>query len=142
MKAKDMREKSLEDLRELEKSIAGDHFQAKLKNFTNRLDDTSSIRKLRKDAARVKTILAQAAAKAKAAAAPAAKAAPAKAAPRALRSASKAASRRAGGTTRISWPSRCAFRSPRVRWHSPLPARRWPSVRSRVSRPQASRSVG
>jgi large subunit ribosomal protein L29 len=92
MKAKDMREKSLEDLRELEKSIAGDHFQAKLKNFTNRLDDTSSIRKLRKDAARVKTILAQAAAKAKAAAAPAAKAAPAKAAPKAKKVAAPAPS--------------------------------------------------
>ena len=42
MKAKDLREKSLEDLRELEKSLARDVFQARFKNFTNRLDDTSS----------------------------------------------------------------------------------------------------
>ena len=59
MKAKDMREKPLEDLRELEKSLAHDHFQAKLKNFTNRLDDTSSMRKLRKDMARVKTLIGE-----------------------------------------------------------------------------------
>jgi large subunit ribosomal protein L29 len=46
-------------LRELEKSIARDAFKARFKNFTNRLDDTSSIAKARKDLARVKTILAQ-----------------------------------------------------------------------------------
>ncbi len=57
MKAKDMREKSLEDLRELEKSLAHDAFQAKFKNFTNRLDDSSQIQKLRRDLARVKTLL-------------------------------------------------------------------------------------
>ena len=56
MKAKDMREKSPEDLREMQKSLANDAFQSKLKNFTNRLDDTSQIKKLRHDIARVKTI--------------------------------------------------------------------------------------
>jgi large subunit ribosomal protein L29 len=59
MHAKDMREKSVEDLRELEKSLTHDHFHAKLKNFTNRLDDTSSVKKLRKDLARVKTLLGE-----------------------------------------------------------------------------------
>jgi|HubBroStandDraft_6_1064221.scaffolds.fasta_scaffold1633869_2 large subunit ribosomal protein L29 len=59
MKAKDMREKSPEDLRELEKSLANDAFQSKLKNFTNRLDDTSQISKLRRDLARVKTLLGE-----------------------------------------------------------------------------------
>jgi len=59
MKAKDMREKSQEDLKELEKGLAKDAFQAKLKNFTNRLDDTSQIKKLRRDLARVKTLLAE-----------------------------------------------------------------------------------
>ncbi len=57
MKAKDMREKPLEDLRELEKSLMHDHFFARLKNFTNRLDDTSMLRKLRRDRARVITLL-------------------------------------------------------------------------------------
>ena len=57
MKAKDMREKSLEDLREMEKSLAQEAFQAKLKNFTNRLDDTSTMRKTKRDLARVVTVL-------------------------------------------------------------------------------------
>ena len=57
MKASDLREKSVEDLRELEKTLARDLFQNRLKNFTNRLDDTSSIRKTRRDLARVITLL-------------------------------------------------------------------------------------
>ena len=59
MKAKDLRERSVEDLRELEKSLAKDTFQNRFKNFTNRLDDTSLLGKTRKDLARVKTILRQ-----------------------------------------------------------------------------------
>ena len=59
MKAKDLRERSVEDLRELEKSLATDTFQNRFKNFTNRLDDTSVINKTKRDLARVKTILAQ-----------------------------------------------------------------------------------
>src|SRR5215471_1594267 len=59
MKAKDLRERSLEDLVELEKSLTRDTFQNRLKNFTNRLDDTSSMKKTRRDLARVKTIIHQ-----------------------------------------------------------------------------------
>ena len=59
MKAKDLRERSVEDLRELEKSLTRDTFTNRFKNFTNRLDDTSTINKTRRDLARVKTILAQ-----------------------------------------------------------------------------------
>ena len=57
MKATELKERSTEDLKELEKSLAKDVFQARFKNFTNRLDDTSSIAKTRRDLARVKTIL-------------------------------------------------------------------------------------
>ncbi len=57
MKASDLREKSVEDLRELQASLARDTFQNRLKNFTNRLDDTSQIRKTKKDLARVITLL-------------------------------------------------------------------------------------
>jgi len=59
MKAKDLRERSTEDLAELEKSITGERFQSKFKNFTNRLDDTSVIRKAKRDLARVKLILGE-----------------------------------------------------------------------------------
>jgi large subunit ribosomal protein L29 len=57
MKASDLREKSVEDLRELQASLARDTFQNRLKNFTNRLDDTSQIRKTKRDLARVITLL-------------------------------------------------------------------------------------
>lgn len=64
MKAKDLRERSVDDLRELEKSLAKDTFTARFKNFTNRLDDTSSIKKAKRDLARVKTLLHEQARKA------------------------------------------------------------------------------
>jgi large subunit ribosomal protein L29 len=57
MKAKDLRERTTEHLRELEKSLAHEVFQARFKNFTNRLNDTATIRKTRRDLARVKTEL-------------------------------------------------------------------------------------
>ena len=57
MKAKDLLERTTEHLRELEKSLASEVFQARFKNFTNRLNDTASIRKTRRDLARVKTEL-------------------------------------------------------------------------------------
>jgi large subunit ribosomal protein L29 len=59
MKSKDLRERTTEHLKELEKSLTGEVFQARFKNFTNRLNDTATIRKTRRDLARVKTILTQ-----------------------------------------------------------------------------------
>jgi large subunit ribosomal protein L29 len=59
MKAKDLREKSLEDLKELEKLARKATFESRFKNFTNRLDDTSSIRKSRRELARIVTLLGE-----------------------------------------------------------------------------------
>jgi large subunit ribosomal protein L29 len=59
MKTKDLAERTTEHLKELEKSLAADVFQARFKNFTNRLNDTASIRNTRRDLARVKTMLTQ-----------------------------------------------------------------------------------
>ncbi|MFO0547916.1 MAG: 50S ribosomal protein L29 [Polyangiaceae bacterium] len=59
MKAKDLAGRTDESLAELEKSLSNDIFQARFKNFTNRLNDTASVRRLRRDLARVKTILSQ-----------------------------------------------------------------------------------
>ncbi len=59
MKAKDLRERTTEHLRELEKTLAREVFDAKFKNYTNRLNDTATIAKARRDLARVKTILVQ-----------------------------------------------------------------------------------
>jgi large subunit ribosomal protein L29 len=57
MKAPDLREKTVEDLSELRKTLQRDVFQNRFKNFTNRLDDTSAIRKSKRDLARVITLL-------------------------------------------------------------------------------------
>jgi large subunit ribosomal protein L29 len=91
MRAKDLRERSVEDLRELEKSLKTDSFQNRLKNFTNRLDDTSSIKKSRRDLARVLTILRERQGGAAVAAPKPAKAPKAKAAPKAEAKAAPAA---------------------------------------------------
>jgi large subunit ribosomal protein L29 len=98
MKASDLREKSAEDLRELQASLTHDTFQNRLKNFTNRLDDTSVIGKTRRDLARVITLLhARKLGEPAAAAAPApAKAAAAKTpkAPKALTAKKKSAAKK------------------------------------------------
>ena len=59
MKAKDLRDRTTEDLRELDKRLSNDLFQYRFKNFTNRLDDTSLVHKTRRDIARVRTVLAE-----------------------------------------------------------------------------------
>lgn len=69
MKGKDLHGRTTEHLRELEKSLTAELFQARFKNFTNRLNDTASIRKTRRDLARVKTLLTQRSAQAEAGAA-------------------------------------------------------------------------
>ncbi len=59
MKAKDLHERTVEDLKELEKTLHKDLFESRFKNFTNRLDDTASLRKSRREIARIKTVLAE-----------------------------------------------------------------------------------
>ena len=59
MKAKDLRDRSTEDLRDMDERLCADLFQYRFKNYTDRLDDTSLIRKTRRDVARVRTILAE-----------------------------------------------------------------------------------
>lgn len=59
MKSQEVREKTTEELTTLEKDLARQLWKARFDNHTNQLDDTSSIKKLRRDLARVKTILTQ-----------------------------------------------------------------------------------
>lgn len=59
MKAKELRDRTDVALKELEKSLQRDVFDAKFKNFTNRLNDTASVRRAKRDLARVKTLLTQ-----------------------------------------------------------------------------------
>jgi large subunit ribosomal protein L29 len=59
VKAKELRDRTDEALQELEKTLQSEIFQARFKNFTNRLNDTASVKRQRRDLARVKTILSQ-----------------------------------------------------------------------------------
>lgn len=59
MKSSELKDKSVDELVELEKSTARELWQAKFSNYSNQLDDTDKIRRLRRDVARVKTAITQ-----------------------------------------------------------------------------------
>jgi large subunit ribosomal protein L29 len=64
MKTAEIREKSAEDLLELEKTTARELWKARFANHSNQLDDTNKVRRLRRDIARMKTVQTERAAKA------------------------------------------------------------------------------
>lgn len=57
MRAKDLRERTDEDLRSLQDTLGRELFSYRMKNSTNQLEDTSVLRKARQDLARTKLIL-------------------------------------------------------------------------------------
>ncbi|HOO45320.1 MAG TPA: 50S ribosomal protein L29 [Deltaproteobacteria bacterium] len=57
MKASELREKTREDLMTLKKKCSRDILDARFKNSTGQLENKSSIRKLRRDIARINTII-------------------------------------------------------------------------------------
>ena len=59
MHGKEIRERSDQELADLESRLARDMFRLRFQNFTNRLDDSSQLAKTRKDLARVKTVRRQ-----------------------------------------------------------------------------------
>jgi large subunit ribosomal protein L29 len=59
VKASELKDKSIDELKELEKSMARELWQSRFSNYSNQLDDTDKIRRLRRDVARVKTFLTQ-----------------------------------------------------------------------------------
>ncbi len=65
MKIGEVREKSTEELTGLEKDLARQLWQARFDNHSNQLDDTAKVRRLRRDVARIKTVLTQRAAEKK-----------------------------------------------------------------------------
>ena len=58
MNAKELRERSTEDLAELRASLAKELFQGRMKNAVGQLENTSLLGKNRKDIARIEQILA------------------------------------------------------------------------------------
>jgi large subunit ribosomal protein L29 len=54
--AKDLRTKTDDELAEIVRSSTNQLFEARFQNYTNRLDDTARLRRLRTDIARAKTV--------------------------------------------------------------------------------------
>ena len=65
MKAAEVRDRTTEDLVNLEKELIRDLFKARLANHTNQLDSTAKISVMRRDIARIKTLLTERAQEAK-----------------------------------------------------------------------------
>ncbi|HET6331733.1 MAG TPA: 50S ribosomal protein L29 [Polyangiales bacterium] len=59
MKTAELHERSLGDLAQLEDELNRDLWKARFSNFTNQLDDTAKLRRLRREIARVKTVRTQ-----------------------------------------------------------------------------------
>ena len=57
MKAKELLERSDQDLVELSQQLKRDLFGIRMKNFTGQLDDTSQLQKTRRDLARIAQIV-------------------------------------------------------------------------------------
>lgn len=57
MKAKDLRERSTDDLKTLGATLRRDVFSHRMKNAVGQLDDTTLMNKARRDIARIETIL-------------------------------------------------------------------------------------
>ena len=63
MKTSEIKEQSTDGLQTLEAELTKQLWKSRFDNHTNQLDDTDKIRRLRRDIARVKTILTARAAK-------------------------------------------------------------------------------
>ena len=59
MKAKEMKERTQGELQGMEKDLERELWKTRFQNFTNQLDDTAKLRRLRRDIARVKTLLTE-----------------------------------------------------------------------------------
>jgi len=55
--ATEIREKSVDELKGLESDLRRELFKARIQNHTNQLDSTAKLRKLRRDIARVATVV-------------------------------------------------------------------------------------
>jgi large subunit ribosomal protein L29 len=57
MKGSELKERTTEDLSELQSALRKDLFSYRMKNYTGQLDDTSLLSKTRKDLARITQVL-------------------------------------------------------------------------------------
>jgi large subunit ribosomal protein L29 len=59
VKTAELRERTSDELRNMEKDMVRELWQSRFDNHTNKLDETSKIKKLRRGIAQVKTILTE-----------------------------------------------------------------------------------
>lgn len=59
MKAKELQEKSVHELQQLEVELSEELFRLRMKHFTGQLQRVSDLKERRRDIARVKTVLRQ-----------------------------------------------------------------------------------
>ncbi len=59
MKAKEIREFSIDELKQKEKDLREEYFNLKFQLATNQLPNTAKIKQVRKDISRIKTVLRQ-----------------------------------------------------------------------------------
>ena len=57
MKAKELRDLSLEELEAKERELRGELFNARVKHSTGQLENTAKLRTVRRDVARLETVL-------------------------------------------------------------------------------------
>ena len=59
MNNQELREQTVDELKERERDLTRELWQAKMDNYTNQLDDTAKVKRLRRDIARTKTLLTE-----------------------------------------------------------------------------------
>lgn len=59
MKASELREQTVSELEQKQSELQRELWKTRMNNYTNQLDDTAKIRRLRREIARVKTILGE-----------------------------------------------------------------------------------
>lgn len=59
MKIAELREQTDEELETRERDLTRELWKTKMDNFTNQLDDTAKVRRLRREIARIKTLKTQ-----------------------------------------------------------------------------------
>ena len=59
MKAAEIRERSNDELKTMEGDLRRELFKARIQNHTNQLDSTAKLRRMRRDIARIATVMQQ-----------------------------------------------------------------------------------
>ena len=59
MKTKELRERPVAELQQMMTDVRRDLFKTRFQNFTNQLDDTAKLKRLRRQIARIQTLLTE-----------------------------------------------------------------------------------